>query len=170
MLENRGLRHCEPCRYNIDIQLATDHDYIPRPSLLRKWAKFALGRKIKSAEITLRIVDGKEMKDLNETYRQKKGLTNVLSFPFTIPDEVKLDIPILGDIVICAEVVNREAEEQKKTPEAHWAHMIVHGVFHLLGYDHEEDSEAQIMETLETEIMQQLGYKNPYETGENESS
>lgn len=118
---------------------------------------------MESAEITLRIVDGKEMAKLNETYRQKKGLTNVLSFPFTTPDEVKLDIPILGDIVICAEVVSREAEEQNKTPESHWAHMIIHGVFHLLGYDHAETREAEIMESLETEIMQQLGYNNPYE-------
>ena len=107
------------------------------------------------------------MSELNSTYRQKNGLTNVLSFPFTMPEDVQIDIPILGDIVVCAEVVNREADEQSKPQEAHWAHMIVHGVFHLLGYDHETDKDAEIMESLETEIMQSLGYANPYEkTGE----
>lgn len=150
----------------IHIQLAADDVYVPKRSLLRKWASAALNRKIKAGEITLRIVDDNEMRELNETYRQKKGLTNVLSFPFTTHDAVELETPILGDIVICAAVVNREAEEQNKSPDAHWAHMIIHGIFHLLGYDHVEDREAAIMESLEIEIMQQLGYENPYETGE----
>jgi len=157
--------------YYINIQLALgDDSFVPKRSLLKKWTKCALQKKTQSAEITIRIVDIMEMTELNETYRQKKGPTNVLSFPFTIPADVELDIPILGDIVICAEVVNREAEEQKKLPESHWAHMIVHGVFHLLGYDHELEREAVIMETLEIEIMQRLGYGNPYEAGEDEST
>lgn len=156
--------------YSINIQLIADKKLVPRRALLRKWATKALSRKIDSAEITIRVVDGEEMSELNSTYRQKTGLTNVLSFPFTTPDEVKLDIPLLGDIVVCAEVVNREASEQFKPAEAHWAHMIIHGVFHLLGYDHETDRDAEIMESLETEIMQSLGYPNPYETGEDQSS
>lgn len=156
--------------YNINIQLAADKSaFVPKRSILRKWTQCALQKKIQSAEITIRVVDVTEMIELNETYRQKKGPTNVLSFPFTIPADVELDIPILGDIVICAEVVNLEAAEQKKLPESHWAHMIVHGVFHLLGYDHELEREAIIMESLETEIMQRLGYGNPYEAGEDES-
>ncbi len=149
--------------YQINIQLAADKTLIPKRSLLRKWASCALARKTAAAEITIRIVDGEEMRALNATYRQKNGLTNVLSFPFTVPEVVKLEIPILGDIVVCAEVVNREAHEQEKSSESHWAHMIIHGVFHLLGYDHETDKEAEIMEGLETEIMQRLGYNNPYE-------
>lgn len=153
--------------YCIDIQLAADKVLVPKLSLLRKWAKHALCSKLATAEITLRIVDAEEMATLNMTYRHKQGPTNVLSFPFTVPEEVNIDIPILGDIVICAEVVNREAEEQGKSQEAHWAHMIVHGIFHLLGYDHESDREADVMEALEIEIMQALGFSNPYESGEN---
>jgi probable rRNA maturation factor len=149
--------------YSIVIQLAADKTLVPKKSLLRKWARQALSKKTDSAEITIRIVEEDEMTELNSTYRQKNGSTNVLSFPFTIPAEVQLDIPILGDIVVCAEVVNREAKAQEKPQEAHFAHMIVHGVFHLLGYDHENDTDAEIMESLETEIMQSLGYPNPYE-------
>jgi len=156
--------------YSIIVQFAADKTLVPKTSLLRKWAKCALSRKTKSAEITIRIVNSAEMSKLNSTYRQKNGLTNVLSFPFTVPEEVQLDIPILGDIVVCAEVVNREAEEQCKSQESHWAHMIIHGVFHLLGYDHETDKEAEIMESLEAEIMQSLGYANPYETGDDQPS
>jgi probable rRNA maturation factor len=152
--------------YSIVIQLAADKKLIPKKSLMRKWAISALNKKMESAEITIRIVSSEEMTELNSTYRQKNGITNVLSFPFTMPEAVQIDVPILGDIVICAEVVNREAFEQKKSEEAHWAHMIIHGVFHLLGYDHETDHDAEIMEALEIEIMQSLGYANPYETGD----
>lgn len=152
--------------YSIIIQLAADKTLAPKKSLLRKWAKQALSKKIESAEITIRIVDVDEMSLLNSTYRQKKGPTNVLSFPFILPEDIEIDIPILGDIVVCAEVVNREAHEQHKSQESHWAHMIIHGVFHLLGYDHETDKDADIMESLETEIMQTLGFANPYEPGE----
>ena len=140
---------------------------MPKKSLLRKWIKQTLHKKMESAEITLRIVDKDEMTQLNSTYRFKNGPTNVLSFPFDLPANIDIDIPILGDIVICADVVNSEAEDQHKSQEAHWAHMIVHGVFHLLGYDHEDDKEAAMMESLEIETMQSLGFNNPYEIGEN---
>jgi probable rRNA maturation factor len=103
---------------------------------------------------------------LNSTYRQKTGPTNVLSFPFDLPEDIQLDMPILGDIVVCADVVNREAQEQHKTLDVHWAHMIIHGVFHLLGYDHETDHDAEKMERLEINVMQSLGFNNPYETRE----
>lgn len=153
--------------HSIIIQLATDKNLAPKRSQLRKWAIAALNKKIASAEVTIRVVDENEMTELNSSYRQKSGATNVLSFPFTVPEEVEFDIPILGDIVICADVVNREAEEQHKSRDAHWAHMIVHGIFHLLGYDHIIDQEAEIMESLEIQVLKTFGFENPYECGEN---
>lgn len=152
--------------HQIFIQLAVDKAQAPKLSLLRKWAKTTLAKQIKAAEIAIRIVDVNEMTTLNATYRHKNGPTNVLSFPFAISEEIDIDIPILGDIVICADIVNQEAKEQGKLTEAHWAHMIVHGIFHLLGYDHETDEEATAMETLEIDIMHTLGFNNPYETGD----
>lgn len=154
--------------YSIHIQIDVDKSLFPKKSLLRKWAKQALHKKIESAEITIRVVGKDEMTELNSTYRYKNGPTNVLSFPFNLPADIDINMPILGDIVICAEVVNHEAQEQHKSQEAHWAHMVVHGVFHLLGYDHETDKEAEVMESLEIEIMQSLGFNNPYETGEDQ--
>ncbi|MBV9575277.1 MAG: rRNA maturation RNase YbeY [Gammaproteobacteria bacterium] len=148
--------------YQIDIQLIADKTLAPKKSLLRQWAKIALSQKMASAELGIRIVDIEEMTLLNATYRKKNKPTNVLSFPFSAPQGVTFDQPILGDIVICAAVVNQEAIEQKKSVEAHWAHMIVHGIFHLLGYDHETDSEAEVMERLEIQVMEKLGFKNPY--------
>jgi probable rRNA maturation factor len=152
--------------YHVIIQYAVDKTLAPRASLLRKWAKTSLRRKISEAEVTIRMVTLEEMIELNETYRQKKGPTNVLSFPFDVPSHIELEIPILGDIVICPDVVTREATEQSKPQEAHFAHMVVHGVFHLLGYDHQLDSEALVMETLERDVMQELGFPDPYLTGE----
>lgn len=156
--------------YHIDVQFAVEKSMAPKASQLRRFAREALRPKMAAAEVTIRIVGIEEMSRLNATYRQKKGPTNVLSFPCDIPDSVALDIPLLGDIVICAEVVNREAEEQHKSREAHWAHMVVHGIMHLLGYDHETDEDARIMETLETTIMQQLDFANPYDIGENNNT
>lgn len=155
--------------YSIVVQYAADKSLAPKKSLLTKWAKRALRSKIKDAEVTIRIVDVQEMTTLNTTFRKKNGTTNVLSFPFSMPEEIDLGIPILGDIVICAEVVNQEAQEQHKPRETHWAHMVIHGVFHLLGYDHETEEEADEMESLEIEILGSLGFENPYATGENHS-
>jgi probable rRNA maturation factor len=151
--------------HSIIIQLMTDKTLVPKKSLIRKWATHALSNH-EETEITIRIVDVEEMTELNSTYRKKSGPTNVLSFPSDLPEEIELDMTILGDIVICADVVNREAQEQHKTNEAHWAHMIVHGIFHLMGYDHETDHEAEEMEGLEIEVMKSLGFNNPYETRE----
>lgn len=153
--------------HHIVIQYAIDKALAPKSALLRKWAKKALGRKIKSGEITLRIVGIPEMSELNSTYRHKDGPTNVLSFPFSVHEGVDIDVNLLGDIVICAEVVNREAQEQNKTQDAHWAHMVVHGTLHLLGYDHEKEKDAEEMESVEIEIIHSLGFDNPYESGEN---
>lgn len=140
----------------------------PKAALLRKWAKITLDKRTASTEVTVRIVNTEEMAYLNSTYRHKTGPTNVLSFPFDIPKGIDMDIPILGDIVICAEVVNQEAAEQGKTLDAHWAHMIVHGVLHLLGYDHVKESEANIMKALEVDILNKIGFPNPYRTEENQ--
>lgn len=149
--------------YQIDIQLVAANALVPKKFLLRKWAKTALRQHLASAEVTIRIVDIAEMTVLNSTYRRKQGPTNVLSFPLFLPDGIAFDHPPLGDIVICAPVVNNEAREQQKTLEAHWAHMIVHGIYHLLGYDHETEREAEIMEELEIQIMEKLGFENPYQ-------
>ena len=117
-----------------------------------------------ATQMTVRIVEQDEMTELNQQYRQKAGPTNVLSFPFEAPPGMPADlvVPELGDVVVCAAVVMREAAEQGKTPTAHWAHMIVHGTLHLLGYDHIQDSDAQKMESLEIAALSKLGYENPY--------
>lgn len=154
--------------YDIIIQPMIPAHLMPAKTLLKNWAKTALKTKISAAEVTIRIVDTAEMTELNEQYRHKKGPTNVLSFPFDMPEELKNETPILGDIIICADVVNREANEQQKTRDAHWAHMIVHGTLHLLGYDHETEAEAAIMEPNEIAILQTLGFNNPYQGDNNE--
>ncbi len=148
--------------YHISIQYAIEKKLAPAASLLRKWAKIALKKLTTKAELTIRIVDIEEITQLNKQYRQKNYPTNILSFPLDLPQHVELTIPLLGDIVICAAIVNQEAKEQNKPLVAHWAHMITHGVFHLLGLNHETAQQAEIMERLEIETMQQLGFNNPY--------
>ncbi|MFZ2315325.1 MAG: rRNA maturation RNase YbeY [Gammaproteobacteria bacterium] len=149
--------------YEITIQHAADKSLVPANALLKSYAKEALQRKFAGAELNIRIVSIPEMTELNTTYRHKTGPTNVLSFPFDMPDGIELDLPILGDLVICADVVNQEALDQGKTREAHWAHMVVHGVLHLLGYDHENDQDAELMESIEITIMDKLKFPNPYD-------
>ncbi len=145
----------------LDLQIALDMPGLPTPTEFQRWAEAALaGADYQSAaELTLRIVNEVESTALNETYRRKQGPTNVLSFPFEAPLEV--DSPLLGDIVLCAPVVLREAVSQGKSPQAHWAHMVTHGVLHLLGYDHDE-TQAEAMEALEIRILADLGYPDPY--------
>ena len=145
----------------IDLQLACENtEGLPSEAQILQWATAAVQPESDNVEMTVRIVDEAESHDLNLTYRGKDRPTNVLSFLFECPDEVEL--PLLGDLVICRQVVEREAIEQEKPLMAHWAHMIVHGSLHLLGYDHIEDDEAEEMESLETEIMQGLGFADPY--------
>lgn len=108
----------------------------------------------------LKLVDSDESRSLNKRYRDLDKPTNVLSFPFEAPPGVEVDQ--LGDLAICVPVVEAEAEEQCKTSPAHWAHMVIHGVLHLMGHDHIDDAEAQVMESLETEILASLGYPDPY--------
>ena len=115
------------------------------------------------AEVCIRVVDSDESRQLNHSYRDKDKPTNVLSFPFTVPDNIPIDSTLLGDLIICAPLVAEEAMQQGKESIAHWAHLVIHGILHLLGYDHIEDNDAKIMETIEIELLEQLGYPNPYE-------
>ena len=145
----------------VDLQIATENiEGLPTEEQIVQWATAAVQPEGDEVEMTVRIVDEAESHELNLTYRGKDRPTNVLSFPFECPDEVEL--PLLGDLVICRQVVEREAAEQDKPLMAHWAHMVVHGSLHLLGYDHIEDNEAEEMESLETQIMQGLGFDDPY--------
>ncbi len=135
---------------------------VPSSASFRRWAEAALrgARRRKATELSIRIVDTAEGRALNRDYRGKDYATNVLSFPAELPPGVSL--PLIGDLAICAPVVAREAAEQGKQPRDHWAHMTVHGVLHLLGYDHIEDAEAEAMEALETRILAGLGIADPY--------
>ena len=145
----------------VDLQVATENiEGLPTEEQIVQWATAAVQPEGDEVEMTVRIVDEAESHELNLTYRGKDRPTNVLSFPFECPDEVEL--PLLGDLVICRQVVEREAAEQEKPLMSHWAHMVVHGSLHLLGYDHIEDNEAEEMESLETQIMQGLGFDDPY--------
>lgn len=149
--------------HDIDIQIATEGE-CPSDDSFRRWAEAALEGQSSARELTIRVADAVEIQQLNRDYRGKDYATNVLSFCADLPEE--LDIPLLGDIIICPEVVAREANEQHKPLQAHWAHMVVHGVLHLLGYDHIDDDEAEEMESKEIAILANLGYPDPYNNGE----
>lgn len=151
----------------MDIQLADNLpesiEEPPPSSLLLNWAQAAWQGEVSAQPIiSLRIVSCAESQQLNSDYRQKNSATNVLSFPMQVGD-------LLGDLAICAEVVERQAKEQGKSSESHWAHMVVHGLLHLQGYDHIEDDEAKIMEQLETQIILQLGFPDPYQNNSHNS-
>lgn len=157
--------------YRIDVEVNSSSTKIPSVENIELWIKSALqSDELNQAEVSVYIVDEAESQELNVQYRGKDKPTNVLSFPADIPDEV--GVPLLGDLVICAPVVEREAQEQGKTLDAHWAHMLVHGTLHLLGYDHVEDDEADVMEALETRLITQLNFPAPYTeiTESNESN
>jgi probable rRNA maturation factor len=144
----------------VEVQLAMKGDRLPTRQQLVSWARAAWRRPTEDAEVVVRVTDEAESRRLNHDYRGKDRPTNVLSFPFEpLPG---VDLGHLGDLVICAPVVVREADEQGKPVEAHWAHMVVHGMLHLQGFDHETDTEAGEMEALETEILTGLGYPAPY--------
>jgi probable rRNA maturation factor len=168
---------------NVDVDNAsndTANQGVPPDEDIQHWVETTVGSKIwskqalenrlhvikaetmasKECEISVRIVDEAEIADLNATYRNKQGPTNVLAFPAAVSDEIPL-LP-LGDIVISAPTIRREAREQGKTEQAHWAHMIVHGTLHLLGFDHQNNNEAQVMEAIETSILKKLQFCAPY--------
>lgn len=150
----------------LDLQLAcADSSGLPAEAQFQQWLDTAILPFQQEAEVTIRIVDEAESNDLNLTYRGKDKPTNVLSFPFECPPGVE-NFPLLGDLIICRQVVEQEASEQQKMLESHWAHMVIHGSLHLLGYDHIEDAEAEEMEALEKEFMQALNFPDPYKDDE----
>ena len=144
----------------LDLQLASTATMLPTTAQFQQWLEAAVLPFQAEAEVTIRIVDIAESQQLNGQYRAKDKPTNVLSFPFQCPPGIEL--PLLGDLVICAAVVADEAAEQGKALEAHWAHMVIHGCLHLLGFDHINDDDASEMEAEEIQILQQLGIANPY--------
>jgi probable rRNA maturation factor len=143
----------------VDVQYAVTVDGMPEEDAIRQWVLQALPEQKKTSELTIRVVDEAEITALNRQYRGKEGATNVLSFPYeAIPGVAS---GLLGDIVICAPVVASESVAQGKPLDAHWAHIVIHGVLHLLGYDHHQDDAAHKMEARETELLDSLGYANP---------
>ena len=146
------------CRLALTVQYAAEHDELPTRSQLRAWAKAALRRDV---AVTVRLVGSEEGRALNRQYRGRDHTTNVLTFVYPETD------PPSGDIALCIPVVEREAREQRKTLQAHCAHLVVHGMLHMQGFDHENAADARAMEGLETEIVTGLGYADPYGQMEN---
>lgn len=144
----------------LDVQRSTTFEPTPDNGQFELWVKTALRDRAR-AELTVRLVDRAESRQLNLQYRGKDCATNVLSFQADLPAEV--DLPLLGDVVICAPLVSEEAENQGKAAEAHWAHLTIHGVLHLLGFDHKEDQQAAEMEALEIRLLAAIGITNPYQ-------
>lgn len=145
------------------VQRAVKPAWLPGTAAIRRWASAAAGDG-RTGEITIRIVGEAESAALNERYRGRAGPTNVLSFPAEIDAPLpEGEPPPLGDIVVCAPLVEREAAEQGKALEAHFAHLVVHGTLHLIGYDHEDDADAEIMEGRERQVLAGFGFRDPYE-------
>ena len=144
----------------MQVQYAVNQSAVPSEENFQTWSAAVPSNDNQRQEVFLRIVDEQEMTQLNTQYRKKACPTNVLSFPADLHEEV--DIPFLGDVIICAPVVDKEASEQGKSTLSHWAHMTVHGILHLQGYDHMNDAEAAEMEQLEIQILRKLGFDNPY--------
>lgn len=153
-----------PIRLDVTINYAVPRTGIPAAMSFRKWVAAALANRIREADLAIRIVGTKEGRALNRHYRGKDYATNVLSFPAELPEGLPKNVkmPLLGDLVLCAPVVAREAKEQKKPLAAHYAHLTVHGVLHLLGWDHDDEREAECMEQLEREILATMGIADPY--------
>jgi probable rRNA maturation factor len=145
------------CVLALSVQYGVAGEGLPTRRQIRIWVKAAL---LTDVQVTLRLVGTNESRRLNRDFRGKDYATNVLTFAYP---EIE---PLSGDIVLCAPVVAREARTQRKGVEAHYAHLVVHGMLHLQGYDHENGDDAEVMETLEAEIVMKLGYADPYETGE----
>lgn len=147
------------------IQNLQEECAVPSHELLQKWAEQALENDA-DVQVSLQIVSTEESQQLNNDYREKNKPTNVLSFPMELPKELIEEMPVslLGDLVVCAPVVAAESLLQGKTMNEHWAHMLVHGMLHLQGYDHIEDAEAELMEQKEVAILNKLGFENPYKS------
>ncbi|MDE2052644.1 MAG: rRNA maturation RNase YbeY, partial [Gammaproteobacteria bacterium] len=160
MRESRRTAARRPLR--VDVQTGV-RAWAPRARDIAMWAGMAIGRRASGGELGIRVVGSAESRRLNARYRGKDKPTNVLSFPpVPLPARAAGDAHPLGDLVICARVVRSEAREQKKPLEAHWAHLVVHGALHLIGYDHEREGEAKRMERREIAVLRRLGFANPY--------
>ena len=146
----------------VDLQIIDKAAWVPQAQQLQQWVKLCLPEHRANSEICLRIVDADEITALNRDYRQQNKATNVLAFSYDDVGYEPQEQPFLGDIVICAAVLAQEARQQGKALIAHWAHLVIHGTLHLLGYDHKNEADAAIMETLEVQYLAQLGFKNPY--------
>jgi probable rRNA maturation factor len=155
-----------PISLDVSVGYAVPRAGLPAATSFRKWIAAALAGRIREADLAVRVVGSKEGRALNRHYRGKDYATNVLSFPADVAADVKMPkgvkMPLLGDLVLCAPVIAREAREQKKPLAAHYAHLTVHGALHLLGWNHEDDTEAECMEGLEREILDELGIEDPY--------
>lgn len=152
---------------DVDLQVALEspeQDTVPSENVLQTWVEAAIGNIKPDAELSIRIVEASESQSLNHQYRGKDKPTNVLSFPFEIPEELAglEEISLIGDLVVCHDIVISEAEQQGKPLEHHYAHMIIHGCLHLLGFDHINEDEATEMESLEIDILSHLNIPNPY--------
>ena len=154
-----------PVRLDVSVGYALPRAGLPAAVSFRKWVAAALAGRIREADLAIRIVGTREGRALNRHYRGKDYATNVLSFPAELPEGLPAGVrlPLLGDLVICAPVVAREAREQRKPLAAHYAHLTVHGALHLLGWDHEDPREADCMEQLEREILAGLGLPDPHQ-------
>jgi len=144
----------------LDLQNACTNSNIPTLAQFQQWVNASLLPQHDNTELTIRLVNINESQQLNAQYRGKDKPTNVLSFPFEVPEGIELNL--LGDLVICADIVESEALQQNKPLNAHWAHMVVHGCLHLLGYDHINNQDAEQMEALEIDILTKLGFNSPY--------
>ena len=149
--------------YHIDVQNATDKPLPLTEDEITHLAALALRDHKDRAELTVRLVDAEEMTHLNKTYRQQDKTTNVLAFPSSVPTVVELDYPLLGDVIICPQVLQKESLELNKTLKEHWSLILIHGVLHLMGYDHIKDNDAAIMQAIEIKLLAELGYDNPYQ-------
>lgn len=149
----------------LDIQIATQTGDYPSKQQFQQWVDMVLSDQSQDSEIVIRLVDEPESAKLNHQYRHKSGPTNILSFPFEAPAGIELNL--LGDLVICAPLIDKEAIEQHKLPIHHWAHITIHGVLHLLGYDHVDEDEAEEMEALEIKLLNMLNIPNPYQEESN---
>ena len=147
----------------VEVQCASAASGVPPPAQLARWAEAALAGRSEGARMTVRVVDEAEGAALNARYRRRAGATNVLAFAFEAPELPSLRI--LGDVVVCAPVAAREARAHAKRLDAHWAHLVIHGTLHLLGYDHGDPRSARRMETIERRILARLGYPDPYTAG-----
>jgi probable rRNA maturation factor len=164
----------QPASVQLDVQVAVARAGVPASRRLQLWAQAAYevhhaahthGRKrrVQPVQVSLRIVGSAESRKLNRDWRDEDHATNILSFPAGEMPELDGEVPTLGDLVICLPVVKREAVQQGKKPDAHWAHLMIHGVLHLLGYDHENERDAVLMEACEMAILDSLGFANPYD-------